>query len=87
MKYLVPFIAGATAHTIFSSLEVDGKNYGIGNGVRVPSYNGPIQDVTSNSIACNGDPNPTSPTDTVIDVQAGLVAPAPGPPTSAYKPH
>lgn len=71
MKYLVPFIAGATAHTIFSSLEVDGKNYGIGNGVRVPSYNGPIQDVTSNSIACNGDPNPTSPTDTVIDVQAG----------------
>ncbi|KAI6782748.1 endo-beta-glucanase D-like protein [Emericellopsis cladophorae] len=68
---LAAVAAGASAHTIFSSLEVDGVNYGIGNGVRVPSYNGPIEDVTSNSIACNGPPNPTSPTDTVIDVQAG----------------
>ncbi|KAL2118021.1 hypothetical protein VTJ04DRAFT_7681 [Mycothermus thermophilus] len=73
MKLLAPLmLAGAaSAHTIFTSLEVDGRNYGTGNGVRVPSYNGPVEDVTSNSIACNGPPNPTSPTDTVITVQAG----------------
>ena len=65
-------VAGvASAHTIFSSLEVAGRNYGVGNGVRVPSYNGPIEDVNSASIACNGAPNPTSPTDTVINVNAG----------------
>lgn len=65
------FAGAASAHTIFSSLEVDGVNHGIGNGVRVPSYNGPIEDVTSNSIVCNGPPNPTSPTDKVITVEAG----------------
>jgi hypothetical protein len=73
MKVLAPIVlaGAASAHTIFSSLEVAGKNWGVGNGVRVPSYNGPIEDVTSNSIACNGAPNPTSPTSTVIDVEAG----------------
>lgn len=73
MKVLTPLLAAgvASAHTIFSSLEVDGKNYGVGNGVRVPSYNGPITDVTSNSLACNGNPNPTSSTPLIIDVQAG----------------
>jgi cellulase len=39
--------------------------------VRVPSYNGPIEDVTSNSLACNGAPNPTTPSSKVITVQAG----------------
>ncbi|KAL2260051.1 hypothetical protein VTK26DRAFT_6080 [Humicola hyalothermophila] len=73
MKVLAPLAlaTAASAHTIFSSLEVDGVNYGVGGGVRVPSYNGPIQDVTSDSMACNGPPNPTSPTDQVITVQAG----------------
>ncbi|KAI9901147.1 hypothetical protein N3K66_002964 [Trichothecium roseum] len=63
--------SAASAHTIFSSLEVGGQNFGVGNGVRVPSYNGPIEDVTSDSLACNGPPNPTTPTSTVIDVKAG----------------
>jgi hypothetical protein len=73
MKVATPLLVAsvASAHTIFSSLEVAGKNYGIGNGVRVPSYNGPIQDVTSNSLACNGAPNPTSATPLIIDVKAG----------------
>jgi lytic cellulose monooxygenase (C4-dehydrogenating) len=73
MKLLAPLIAAslANAHTIFSSLEVGGVNQGLGNGVRVPSYNGPIDDVTSNSLACNGAPNPTTPTSKVITVQAG----------------
>ncbi|KAK3994810.1 glycoside hydrolase [Cladorrhinum sp. PSN332] len=73
MKVLAPIVlaSAASAHTIFTSLEVGGVNHGTGNGVRVPSYNGPVEDVTSNSLACNGPPNPTSPTSTVITVQAG----------------
>lgn len=60
-----------SAHTIFVSLEVEGTNHGISNGVRTPSYDGPISDVSSNSLACNGPPNPTMPTDTIIPVAAG----------------
>ena len=72
MKLLTLLAAGtATAHTIFVSLEAGGKNHGISNGVRTPTYDGPITDVSSSSLACNGPPNPTSPTSTVIDVQAG----------------
>ncbi|GAB1314743.1 Endoglucanase II [Madurella fahalii] len=73
MKALAPLMmaGAASAHTIFSSLEVGGVNQGVGQGVRVPSYNGPVQDVTSNSIACNGPPNPTTPTSKVITVRAG----------------
>jgi lytic cellulose monooxygenase (C4-dehydrogenating) len=73
MKVLLPLLAAsaASAHTIFSSLEYKGKNFGVGQGVRVPSYNGPIEDVTSQSIACNGAPNPTTGSSLVIDVQAG----------------
>ncbi|RYO88520.1 hypothetical protein DL766_007228 [Monosporascus sp. MC13-8B] len=73
MKLLIPLLAGglSNAHTIFSSLEVKGKNLGVGQGVRVPSYNGPITDVTSASVACNGNPNPTTGSPVVIDVQAG----------------
>ncbi|OLN87565.1 putative endo-beta-1,4-glucanase D 11 [Colletotrichum chlorophyti] len=73
MKVLIPLLSAtlASAHTIFSSLEVGGVNHGIGGGVRVPSYNGPIEDVTSNSLACNGPPNPTTPTSKIITVQAG----------------
>lgn len=59
----------AQAHTIFVSLEVGGVNNGVSNGVRTPSYDGPITDVSSNSIACNGDPNPTMSTDKIIDVR------------------
>ncbi|CAI0644082.1 unnamed protein product [Colletotrichum noveboracense] len=73
MKFLLPLLSatGAYAHTIFSSLEAGGVNSGVGVGVRVPSYNGPIEDVTSSSMACNGPPNPTTPTSKVITVTAG----------------
>ncbi|KAF2009342.1 lytic polysaccharide monooxygenase [Aaosphaeria arxii CBS 175.79] len=60
----------ASAHTIFVSLN-GGK---VGDGVRVPSYDGPITEVTSNDIVCNGGPNPTKSTSTVINVQAGSTA-------------
>ncbi|KAK0742237.1 glycoside hydrolase [Apiosordaria backusii] len=72
MKFAPILLASAaSAHTIFSSLEVNGVNHGVGGGVRIPSYNGPIENVDSNSIACNGAPNPTTPTSKVITVQAG----------------
>ena len=73
MKFMLPILSAslASAHTIFTSLQVGTTNHGQGNGVRIPSYNGPIEDVTSNSMACNGPPNPTSPTSTIITVQAG----------------
>ncbi|KAH8599376.1 glycoside hydrolase family 61 protein [Bisporella sp. PMI_857] len=61
----------ASSHSIFTQLTSGGTQYGIGEGVRVPSYDGPIQDVTSNYIACNGGPNPTTATSKVINVAAG----------------
>nr|QDV60868.1 LPMO9D [Malbranchea cinnamomea] len=65
-------LAGAvSAHTIMTSLVVDGTEYPPGHAVRIPSYNGPITDVTSNSVACNGPPNPTTPSSEIIMVRAG----------------
>jgi hypothetical protein len=68
---LLASASAVSAHTIFQNLVAGGRDYGQGNGVRIPSYNGPIEDVSSNSMACNGNPNPTSSTSTIIDVQAG----------------
>lgn len=68
---LLASASAVSAHTIFQSLVAGGRDYGQGNGVRIPTYNGPIEDVSSNSMACNGNPNPTSSTPTIIDVQAG----------------
>lgn len=72
MKFSAPILlaASASAHTIMVSV----NGGAAGDGVRVPSYDGPINDVTSNSIVCNGSPNPTSKTNTVITVQAGSTA-------------
>jgi hypothetical protein len=72
MKFTAPLLlaTSASAHTIFLSL----NGGGIGDGVRVPTYDGPINDVTSNDIVCNGGPNPTAKTSTVITVQAGSTA-------------
>lgn len=40
--------------------------------MRLPNYNGPIEDVTSSALACNGGPNPISRVSTdVKDVVAG----------------
>lgn len=73
MKFTTLFaLAGAaSAHTIFLSLDSNGVNSGISQGIRTPSYDGPITDVTSNSMACNGDPNPTTPTSKIIKVTGG----------------
>lgn len=64
-------LSAVSAHTIMTQLIANGKTNGVGVGIRVPSYDGPITDVTSQYMACNGGPNPTTPSSTVIDVTAG----------------
>ena len=38
-------------------LAVNGVSQGSHNCMRLPSYDGPITDVTSSSMSCNGSPN------------------------------
>ncbi|KAI0554887.1 glycosyl hydrolase family 61-domain-containing protein [Xylaria curta] len=64
-------ISIASAHTIFVQLESGGVTNPVSYGIRTPSYDGPITDVSSNDLACNGGPNPTTPSDKIIDVKAG----------------
>lgn len=73
MKTIAILVAAsvASAHTIFTQLQAGGTTYGVSYAIRDPSYDGPIQDVTSNSLACNGPPNPTTPSDNIINVTAG----------------
>ncbi|KAI0366888.1 hypothetical protein BV20DRAFT_951183 [Pilatotrama ljubarskyi] len=52
------FASPAFAHTIFQELYVNGVDQGHLTGIRVPDYDGPITDVTSNDIICNGGINP-----------------------------
>ncbi|KAG8739966.1 hypothetical protein FRC12_016152, partial [Ceratobasidium sp. 428] len=65
--------APAAAHTIFQELYVNGVSAGHLKGIRYPSYNGPVLDVKTNDIICNGGVNPlVTPFDkTVINVPAG----------------
>ncbi|KAG6907062.1 hypothetical protein DXG01_010708 [Tephrocybe rancida] len=67
------FTASASAHTIFQELYVNGVSQGHLNGIRVPDYDGPISDVTSNDIICNGGINPyhTPISKSIITVPAG----------------
>ncbi|KAL0070346.1 hypothetical protein AAF712_002534 [Marasmius tenuissimus] len=56
---LIAILAGsASGHTIFQELYVNGVSQGHLNGIRVPDYDGPIMDVNSNDIICNGGINP-----------------------------
>ncbi|KAG8870556.1 hypothetical protein FRB97_009652 [Tulasnella sp. 331] len=61
------------AHTIFQRVHVNGVDQGYLNGVRYPSYNGPITNVTDPSVICNGGPNTlvTPFSQTIINVPAG----------------
>ncbi|KAJ7039343.1 glycosyl hydrolase family 61-domain-containing protein [Mycena alexandri] len=76
MKYLLLvtlICASAQGHTIFQELYVNGVDQGHLTGIRVPDYDGPITDVTSNDIICNGGINPyhTPLPNTTITVAAG----------------
>lgn len=68
---LLAAASAATAHTIFVQLEADGVTNPVSYGIRDPSYDGPITDVTSDDVACNGGPNPTTPSGDIITVTAG----------------
>ncbi|KAI0132996.1 glycoside hydrolase [Xylariales sp. AK1849] len=63
--------ASVAAHTIFVQLESGGTTYDVSHAIRDPSYDGPITDVTSDALACNGGPNPTTASSDIIDVTAG----------------
>ncbi|KAH6720867.1 putative endo-beta-1,4-glucanase D [Leptodontidium sp. MPI-SDFR-AT-0119] len=63
--------SAASAHSIFVQLTAGGVTNPVSYGIRTPSYDGPITDVLSNDIACNGGPNPTMSSDKVINVKAG----------------
>ncbi|GAW24399.1 hypothetical protein ANO14919_139830 [Xylariales sp. No.14919] len=64
-------ISVASAHTIFVQLESNSVTNPVSYGIRTPSYDGPITDVSTNDLACNGGPNPTTPSSKIIDVKAG----------------
>jgi hypothetical protein len=86
---LAALASSASAHTIFVSLNGgavgDGVRVPTYDGVSRPlnvklstkqpsDPTQPIQDVASSDIVCNGGPNPTKKTNTVITVQAGSTA-------------
>ncbi|KAG8947153.1 hypothetical protein FRC04_011005 [Tulasnella sp. 424] len=66
-------VASAHAHSIFQRVWVNGVDQGLVTGIRYPDYNGPITDVTSNDIICNGGVNPlhTPLPTTIINIPAG----------------
>ncbi|KAI9068892.1 lytic polysaccharide monooxygenase [Trametes sanguinea] len=68
----------ASAHTIFQKLYVNGVDQGELTGIRAPDYDGPITDVTSNDIICNGGINPYHQpvSKAVINVPAGATVTA-----------
>ncbi|THH02238.1 hypothetical protein EW026_g634 [Hermanssonia centrifuga] len=55
---LILLVGSASAHTIFQKVYVNGVDQGELTGIRAPSYDGPITDVTSNDLICNGGINP-----------------------------
>jgi len=76
MKFQNTFSAAAllgvaSSHTIFTNFINGGTVNALGAGIRCPSYDGPITDVTSNYIACNGGSNPTTASNIIHNVTAG----------------
>ncbi|KAJ7075735.1 glycosyl hydrolase family 61-domain-containing protein [Mycena belliarum] len=67
------FATSVYGHTIFQQMYVNGVDQGHLTGIRVVDYDGPIMDVTSNDIICNGGINPyhTPLPNTTITVPAG----------------
>jgi cellulase len=73
---LLAAASAASAHTIFVQLDAGGTVYPVSYAIRTPSYDGPITNVASNDLACNGGPNPTTPSDKIITVTAGTTVKA-----------
>ncbi|KAH7001340.1 hypothetical protein EDB80DRAFT_879437 [Ilyonectria destructans] len=62
LSFFLIEVGVTNAHAIFLSFEVDVNNE-ISYNVRTLSYDGPLTDVDSDSLACDGDPNLTTPED------------------------
>jgi len=73
LALLAAAVGSAKAHTIFQRVHVNGVDQGYLYGMRYPTYDGPITDVTSTDIICNGGPNPlvTPFTTDIIQIPAG----------------
>jgi len=78
LALLAAALGSANAHTIFQRVHVNGVDQGYLYGMRYPTYDGPITDVTSNDIICNGGPNPlvTPFTTNIINIPAGATVQA-----------
>lgn len=51
---LLALVASASAHTIFSEVYVNGVGQGFKNALRLPDYNGPIENPQAAAMTCNG---------------------------------
>ncbi|TGZ76294.1 glycoside hydrolase family 61 protein [Ascodesmis nigricans] len=51
-------VAPVRSHTIFQQIGINGQMAERHNYMRLPNYDGPVTDVTTAAMACNGDPNP-----------------------------
>ncbi|KAI0056094.1 glycoside hydrolase family 61 protein G [Artomyces pyxidatus] len=70
LSALVLLASSAYSKTVFSAFSVNGVYQGLGVGVRVPTSNNPITDLTSDNLICNtGFEQPVS--DVVVKVPAG----------------
>ncbi|KAI1134957.1 hypothetical protein F5Y05DRAFT_421678 [Hypoxylon sp. FL0543] len=54
---------------MFVQLETNDVTNPVSHDTEMPTYDGPITDVTTNDIACNGGRNPTTPSDEVVCVK------------------
>ncbi|GJE95942.1 glycoside hydrolase family 61 protein [Phanerochaete sordida] len=75
---LAALTMSSSAHTIFQEVYVNGVDQGHINGIRVPTYDGPVTDATSNGLICNGVENPFQQpvSDVIITVPAGATVTA-----------
>ncbi|EMD39566.1 glycoside hydrolase family 61 protein [Gelatoporia subvermispora B] len=73
LALLSALVSSASAHTIFQEMYVNGVDEGHEVAIRVPTYDGPITDVTSNDLICNGGINPYQQpvSQAIIQVPAG----------------
>ncbi|KAH8110666.1 glycoside hydrolase family 61 protein [Phellopilus nigrolimitatus] len=84
---VLAFLAGsASAHTIFQEVYVNGLDQGHLVGIRAPDYNGPITNVSSDDLICNGGPNPlTHVSPVIISALAGSTGDPDDPIASSHK--
>lgn len=69
---LLTLLTSATAHTIFMQIGINGVMQEKYKYLRLPTYDGPIENVNDQNMACNGGPNPlVKISNEVANVKAG----------------